>query len=204
MSALISKPDESMLRHMTNLKVGLGVGGGVGGWLCGEGRWWGEVMCSFLRGGRVSWNKISHFCPTVPRQVEEHKFPRECRKVLLFFGKNSYFQNEVVTKEYVLGLAGKCPLTAWAAVGGGLNVISSLAPSHILVFLQGIGRLIPVPSSGTQGTDRRPTDAGMTTAASTSSTGSLATALPALAGLLRWGPVTRKGGDFHGFPHCVG
>ncbi|XP_058571024.1 testis-specific Y-encoded-like protein 5 [Neofelis nebulosa] len=58
MSALISKPDESMLRHMTNLKV------------------------------------------------EEHKFPRECRKILLFFGKNSYFQNEVVTKEYVLGLAG--------------------------------------------------------------------------------------------------
>ncbi|XP_042782735.1 testis-specific Y-encoded protein 1-like [Panthera leo] len=58
MSALISKPDESMLRHMTNLKV------------------------------------------------EEHKFPRECRKILLFFGKNSYFQNEVVTKEYVLGLDG--------------------------------------------------------------------------------------------------
>ncbi|XP_058570903.1 testis-specific Y-encoded protein 3-like [Neofelis nebulosa] len=58
MSALISKPDESMLRHMTNLKV------------------------------------------------EEHKFPRECRKILLFFVKNSYFQNEVVTKEYVLGLAG--------------------------------------------------------------------------------------------------
>ncbi|XP_058570938.1 testis-specific Y-encoded protein 3-like [Neofelis nebulosa] len=58
MSALISKPDESMLRHRTNLKV------------------------------------------------EEHKFPRECRKILLFFVKNSYFQNEVVTKEYVLGLAG--------------------------------------------------------------------------------------------------
>ncbi|XP_046954325.1 testis-specific Y-encoded protein 2-like [Lynx rufus] len=58
MSALISKHDESMLRHMTNLKV------------------------------------------------EEHKFPRECRKILLFFGKNPYFQNEVVTKEYVLGLAG--------------------------------------------------------------------------------------------------
>ncbi|XP_058571020.1 testis-specific Y-encoded protein 3-like [Neofelis nebulosa] len=58
MSALISKPDASMLRHMTNLKV------------------------------------------------EEHKFPRECRKILLFFGKNSYFQNEVVTKDYVLGLDG--------------------------------------------------------------------------------------------------
>ncbi|XP_040325045.1 LOW QUALITY PROTEIN: testis-specific Y-encoded-like protein 4, partial [Herpailurus yagouaroundi] len=58
MSALISKQDERMLRHMTNLKV------------------------------------------------EEHTFPRECRKILLFFGKNSYFQNEVVTKEYVLGLAG--------------------------------------------------------------------------------------------------
>ncbi|XP_046954338.1 testis-specific Y-encoded protein 3-like [Lynx rufus] len=58
MSALISKHDESMLRHMTNLKV------------------------------------------------EEHKFPRECRTILLFFGKNPYFQNEVVTKEYVLGLAG--------------------------------------------------------------------------------------------------
>ncbi|XP_046953748.1 testis-specific Y-encoded protein 3-like [Lynx rufus] len=58
MSALISKHEESMLRHMTNLKV------------------------------------------------EEHKFPRECRKILLFSGKNPYFQNEVVMKEYVLGLAG--------------------------------------------------------------------------------------------------
>uniref|UniRef100_UPI001659C361 LOW QUALITY PROTEIN: testis-specific Y-encoded protein 3-like n=1 Tax=Halichoerus grypus TaxID=9711 RepID=UPI001659C361 len=39
-------------------------------------------------------------------KVEEVRFPRDCRKILLFFRKNPYVQNEVVVKEYVLSAAG--------------------------------------------------------------------------------------------------
>nr|XP_035979671.1 testis-specific Y-encoded protein 4-like [Halichoerus grypus] len=39
-------------------------------------------------------------------KVEEVRFPRDCRKILLFFHKNPYVQNEVVVKEYVLSAAG--------------------------------------------------------------------------------------------------
>uniref|UniRef100_UPI001659F533 testis-specific Y-encoded protein 3-like n=1 Tax=Halichoerus grypus TaxID=9711 RepID=UPI001659F533 len=39
-------------------------------------------------------------------KVEEVHFPRDCRKILLFFRKNPYVQNEVVVKEYVLSAVG--------------------------------------------------------------------------------------------------
>ena len=55
-------------------------------------------------------------------QVEELRFPRECRQILLFFRKNSYFRNEVVVKEYVVSAAGKRPLSGWAVAGGGGRV----------------------------------------------------------------------------------
>ncbi|XP_032187854.1 testis-specific Y-encoded protein 3-like [Mustela erminea] len=42
-------------------------------------------------------------------QVEELGSPRDRRKILLFFRKNSYFRNEVVEKEYVLRAAGYEP-----------------------------------------------------------------------------------------------
>ncbi|XP_059014769.1 testis-specific Y-encoded-like protein 4 [Mustela lutreola] len=42
-------------------------------------------------------------------QVEELGSPRDRRRVLLFFRKNSYFRNEVVEKEYVLRAAGYEP-----------------------------------------------------------------------------------------------
>ncbi|XP_059014809.1 testis-specific Y-encoded protein 3-like [Mustela lutreola] len=42
-------------------------------------------------------------------QVEELEPPRDRRKILLFFRKNSYFHNEVVEKEYVLRAAGYEP-----------------------------------------------------------------------------------------------
>ncbi|XP_045650071.1 testis-specific Y-encoded protein 3-like [Ursus americanus] len=42
-------------------------------------------------------------------KVEELRFPRECRQILLFFRKNSYFRNEVVVKEYVVSAAGYGP-----------------------------------------------------------------------------------------------
>lgn len=41
------------------------------------------------------------------RQVQEVTVPSACRRILLFFGKNSYFQNEVLVKEYVVSAAGK-------------------------------------------------------------------------------------------------
>uniref|UniRef100_UPI0016599705 testis-specific Y-encoded protein 4-like n=1 Tax=Halichoerus grypus TaxID=9711 RepID=UPI0016599705 len=42
-------------------------------------------------------------------KVEELSFPRDGRKILLFFLKNPYVQNEVVVKEYVLSAAGYGP-----------------------------------------------------------------------------------------------
>ncbi|KAM8893234.1 testis-specific Y-encoded protein 10-like [Lycaon pictus] len=39
-------------------------------------------------------------------KVQEVTFPSACRRILLFFGKNSYFQNEVLVKEYVVSAAG--------------------------------------------------------------------------------------------------
>uniref|UniRef100_UPI0016597652 testis-specific Y-encoded protein 3-like n=1 Tax=Halichoerus grypus TaxID=9711 RepID=UPI0016597652 len=42
-------------------------------------------------------------------KVEEVRFPRDCRKILLFFRKNPYVQNEVVVKEYVLSAAAYGP-----------------------------------------------------------------------------------------------
>lgn len=54
--------------------------------------------------------------------MEELRFPRDCRKILLFFRKNPYFRNEVVVKEYVLSAAGKRPPPAWAAARAGGRV----------------------------------------------------------------------------------
>ncbi|XP_035581840.1 testis-specific Y-encoded protein 3-like [Zalophus californianus] len=42
-------------------------------------------------------------------KVEDLRFPRDCRQILLFFRKNPYFRNEVVVKEYVLSAAGYGP-----------------------------------------------------------------------------------------------
>ncbi|XP_045852748.1 testis-specific Y-encoded protein 3-like [Meles meles] len=42
-------------------------------------------------------------------KVEDLESPRDRRKILLFFRKNSYFRNEVVEKEYVLRAAGYEP-----------------------------------------------------------------------------------------------
>ncbi|XP_035581844.1 testis-specific Y-encoded protein 3-like [Zalophus californianus] len=42
-------------------------------------------------------------------KVEELRFPRDCRKILVFFRKNPYFRDEVVVKEYVLSAAGYGP-----------------------------------------------------------------------------------------------
>uniref|UniRef100_UPI001659C31B testis-specific Y-encoded protein 3-like n=1 Tax=Halichoerus grypus TaxID=9711 RepID=UPI001659C31B len=42
-------------------------------------------------------------------KVEEVHFPCDCRKILLFFRKNPYVQNEVVVKEYVLSAAAYGP-----------------------------------------------------------------------------------------------
>nr|XP_025845084.1 uncharacterized protein LOC112912645 [Vulpes vulpes] len=39
-------------------------------------------------------------------KVQEVTFPSACRRILLFFGKNSYFQNDVLVKEYVVSAAG--------------------------------------------------------------------------------------------------
>ena len=64
-------------------------------------------------------NPLPHFAA---RQVEELESPRDGRKILLFFRENSYFRNDVVEKEYVLRAAGKGPLRAWAAAGGGGRV----------------------------------------------------------------------------------
>ncbi|XP_059014807.1 testis-specific Y-encoded protein 3-like [Mustela lutreola] len=52
------------------------------------------------------FNPPPHFAA---RQVEELGSPRDRRRVLLFFRKNSYFRNEVVEKEYVLRAAGYEP-----------------------------------------------------------------------------------------------
>ncbi|XP_044768142.1 testis-specific Y-encoded protein 3-like, partial [Neomonachus schauinslandi] len=42
-------------------------------------------------------------------KLEELRFPRVCRKILLFFRKNPYFRNEVIVKEYVLSAVGYGP-----------------------------------------------------------------------------------------------
>ncbi|XP_035581843.1 testis-specific Y-encoded protein 3-like [Zalophus californianus] len=42
-------------------------------------------------------------------KVEELRFPRDCRQILLFFRKNPYFRDEVLVKEYVLSAAGYGP-----------------------------------------------------------------------------------------------
>ncbi|CAK7313921.1 Testis-specific Y-encoded protein 9 [Vulpes lagopus] len=39
-------------------------------------------------------------------KVQDVTFPSACRRILLFFGKNSYFQNDVLVKEYVVSAAG--------------------------------------------------------------------------------------------------
>ncbi|CAK7313892.1 Testis-specific Y-encoded protein 10 [Vulpes lagopus] len=39
-------------------------------------------------------------------EVQDVTFPSACRRILLFFGKNSYFQNYVLVKEYVVSAAG--------------------------------------------------------------------------------------------------
>ena len=68
-----------------------------------------------LQGGGLS-TEVSPRSPGTPnpvpvspicRQVQEVTFPGACRRILLFFGKNSYFQNEVLVKEYVVSAAGK-------------------------------------------------------------------------------------------------
>lgn len=68
-----------------------------------------------LQGGGLS-TEVSPRSPGTPnpvpvspicRQVQEVTFPSACRRILLFFGKNSYFQNEVLVKEYVVSAAGK-------------------------------------------------------------------------------------------------
>uniref|UniRef100_A0A8I3PI90 TSPY like 1 n=1 Tax=Canis lupus familiaris TaxID=9615 RepID=A0A8I3PI90_CANLF len=112
LSAVISEQDLRMLRFMTNLKVRprarkrvLGRGGERLGHVIGELR---------LQGGGLS-TEVSPRSPGTPnpvpvspicRQVQEVTFPSACRRILLFFGKNSYFQNEVLVKEYVVSAAG--------------------------------------------------------------------------------------------------
>uniref|UniRef100_A0A8D2JEI1 TSPY n=1 Tax=Sciurus vulgaris TaxID=55149 RepID=A0A8D2JEI1_SCIVU len=39
-------------------------------------------------------------------EVEERKHPSHCCKIMLFFGNNPYFRNEVITKEYLINING--------------------------------------------------------------------------------------------------
>uniref|UniRef100_A0A8C6ESY4 Testis-specific Y-encoded protein 4-like n=1 Tax=Marmota marmota marmota TaxID=9994 RepID=A0A8C6ESY4_MARMA len=39
-------------------------------------------------------------------EVEEYKHPSHCCKIILFFGNNPYFRNEVITKEYLITING--------------------------------------------------------------------------------------------------
>ncbi|MBZ3883216.1 Testis-specific Y-encoded protein 3, partial [Sciurus carolinensis] len=39
-------------------------------------------------------------------EVEERKHPSHCCKIMLFFGNNPYFWNEVITKEYLINITG--------------------------------------------------------------------------------------------------
>ncbi|XP_077891687.1 testis-specific Y-encoded protein 3-like [Ictidomys tridecemlineatus] len=39
-------------------------------------------------------------------EVEEYKHPSHCCKIILFFGNNPYFRNEVITKEYLISING--------------------------------------------------------------------------------------------------
>lgn len=170
-----------------------------------------------LQGGGLS-TEVSPRSPGTPnpvpvspicRQVQEVTFPSACRRILLFFGKNSYFQNEVLVKEYVVSAAGKtarhdCLPACLEAAGGRWNRVHRAAPSHVPVALQATERRTPLPSSGRSTTNGRPTAARPTTTALTSSTGSVATTLPGQAGSLRWGPVTDWVSELAGSPSCSG
>lgn len=70
---------------------------------------------------------------------------------------------------------------------GEVKLKRDLVPSPTLLVPQDIGHLIPLQFSGTIVLKGRRIAAGTTTAALTSSAGSLTTAVQDLAGLLRWG-----------------
>ncbi len=55
----------------------------------------------------MCWREISPSASTSSWQVEELIYPSDYRKIMLFFRKNPYFQNEVVVKEYLIEVTGK-------------------------------------------------------------------------------------------------
>lgn len=110
MSAMISGQDKGILVSMTDLQVWPGrrrLARGMGEERVTE----GTRPQSQEGKGSVDrdFTPHPHFAA---RQVEELGSPRDRRKILLFFRKNSYFRNEVVEKEYVLRAAGK-GASAW-------------------------------------------------------------------------------------------
>ena len=126
---MISEQDECILGYMTDLKVwprGLRPGRGTG-----EERV-AEVNPPRSQEGQGLLDRAFTPLPHFPAgKVEELRFPRECRKILLFFRKNSYFWNKVIVKEYVVSAAGKRPLTRWAVAGGGRVEFPDSFPSTL-------------------------------------------------------------------------
>lgn len=127
-------------------------------------------------------------------QVEEFRGHRDFCRIRLFFESNPYFHNKVIVKKYVIHITGKSRLsrTGMQVVGGSWPVIQA-GPMYTFLFSQDTGRVRPPQFSGPSTMHEKRTAAGSTTAALTSSTGSVTTTLRALAGLLRWGlPDQRK------------
>ena len=126
---MISEQDECILGYMTDLKVW--PGGLRPGWGTGEDRV-AEVRPPRSQEGQGLLDRAFTLLPHFPtRQVEELRFIRQCRKILLFFLKNSYFRNEIIVKEYVVSAAGKRMLPGWAVAGGGRVEFPDSFPSTL-------------------------------------------------------------------------
>ena len=128
---------------------------------------------------------LSLFPSSLCWQVQVQSHPRSHCKLIFSFWDNQYFWNTVVVKEYYLDITDKrgvCVQGGWGGRGCFSCGIRPVSP----VFLQRIGHIIPLQSTGSGILNRDLPATGWTPGTLPFSIGCQATTAQNQTGLLKW------------------